>query len=88
MRISSSLVFLRMMMLTIAIAITVSPDRKLASLTLMIPCMSMTGFMITPPPIPQMLPMPEARRQTKNKTRPIFRTPMLLRYFYSRRVPN
>lgn len=69
MRISSSLVFLRMMMLTIAIAITVSPDRKLASLTLMIPCMSMTGFMITPPPIPQMLPMPEARRQTKNKCR-------------------
>ena len=45
-------------------ASTVMPDRKLAAFTPMSPSASMAGLMMTPPPMPQVGPRTQARKQT------------------------
>lgn len=40
---------------------TVQPDKKLMIETSMTPNASMTGLMMTPPPMPQMAPMVDAK---------------------------
>ncbi|EEX20208.1 hypothetical protein BLAHAN_07239 [Blautia hansenii DSM 20583] len=47
---------------------TVQPDKKLMVATSITPNASRTGFMITPPPIPQIAPMMEAKKQIRKKT--------------------
>ena len=43
---------------------TVQPDRKETLATSIIPSASSTGLMITPPPIPQTLPIADAKKHT------------------------
>ena len=46
---------------------TVHPDRKLISVTCIIPSASSAGLMITPPPIPHILPMIQAPNATRKQ---------------------
>ena len=46
---------------------TVQPDKKLMVATSIMPNASRTGFIITPPPIPQIAPMMEAKKQIRQK---------------------
>ena len=49
----------------IVIPSTVQPDRKLIEETLITPKASSTGLMMTPPPIPQILPIIHAPKATR-----------------------
>ena len=40
------------------------PDKKLIAVTSKIPTESSTGFIITPPPIPHMAPITDAKKHT------------------------
>jgi hypothetical protein len=56
----------------VLIASTVQPDKKLIVFTSKIPKMSIRGFIIIPPPIPQIAPIIEAKKLiTKNKKKGI-----------------
>lgn len=46
---------------------TVHPDKKLMVATSIIPKASRTGLIITPPPMPQIAPMIEAKKQIRKK---------------------
>ena len=49
-------------MLHAAMAMTVQPDRKVMVETDIRPVASSTGLMMIPPPIPQIVPMMQARK--------------------------
>ena len=48
-------------------AMTVQPEMKLMAETLMMPMASSTGLIITPPPIPQILPIRQAKSATRKQ---------------------
>ena len=66
MSISSVWARARLAIVNRGIASTVTPERKLAAATLMRPSASMAGLMMTPPPIPQIGPKVQARKQTRS----------------------
>ena len=68
---------------TKAMAKTVQPDKKLTADTLIILMESKKGFIITPPPMPQMEPMVEVKIDIKKRIIAMFTIPFNFSIYYA-----